>query len=444
MLPSLEAIEREEKLRRLVDFVPALTPTYSRPSHLAPLLERFEAAVRGERQRVCCSAPPRHAKTESVLHVPAFALRRHPELVLAYTTYADRLARSKSRRARSIAEAAGVTLAQTRAVNEWRTAQGGGVLAGGVGGPLTGHGVNLMVVDDPIKNRVEAESGVYREKLLDWFRDVATTRVEPGGSIFVFMTRWHPDDLIGTLTAEGFEYLNLPAIDDAGNALWPGRWPVEELDLRRREVGEYTWASLYQGQPRARGGRVFGDAHVYEARPTSYRSSFGLDLSYAAKVSSDYSVAVKMARAGGKFYVLDCVRRQVSAADWRAECARLGRAEPTASWRWYASGTEQGVATFFREQLTQLKALPPKGDKFVRAIEYAAAWNRGDVLVPRHAPWLDIFVAEHAGFTGVNDRRDDIIDAAVAAFDELSAGPVIVDTELPEAPPPTGLRALAL
>ena len=99
-LDLLRAVEHEKRLRSLPDFISWASPKYMRPTHLEPLLRRFELAVEGVPQRVCCSAPPRNGKTESVLHVPAFALRRKPELTLSYSTYADRLSRSKSRRLR--------------------------------------------------------------------------------------------------------------------------------------------------------------------------------------------------------------------------------------------------------------------------------------------------------------------------------------------------------
>lgn len=419
-LPTEEEVAEELELRDLVRFVPRMSPRYMAPTHLAPLLRRFELAVDGVPQRVCCSAPPRHAKSESVFHVPAFALRRRPEMTLSYSTYGDRLSRKGSRKARALVHAAGVETFGT--INEWRTPSGGGLLAGGVGGPLTGFGVDLAIVDDPIKNRIEAESATYRARLSDWVRDVLLTRIEPGGSVFVFMTRWHQDDLIGELVREGFEYLNFPALSDEGVPLWQQRWSAEAMRARRDEVGEYTWASLYQGEPRARGGRVFGDVHTFDIAPRVYRGAWGLDVSYSAKTSSDYTVAVRMLCVGDTHYVVDMQRWQLHPTAGAPRLKALADAHPSESWRWYASGTEQGSAGFLKASVPKLKALPAVGDKFVRSMRYAAAWNAGKVLLPERAPWLDAFVSEHAGFTGVNDTHDDIIDAAASAFDELSAG----------------------
>lgn len=440
----MAAIEAEERMRDLVQYVPRLSPQYMAPVHLAPLLRRFELAVDGIPQRVCCSAPPRFGKTESMLHVPAFTLRRHPELTLSYSTYADRLSRSKSRKARRLVHAAGIETFGS--VNEWRTEEGGGLLAGGVGGPLTGHGVNIGIVDDALKNRADAESAVKRAGLVDWMHDVLLTRIEPGGSVFVFMTRWHPDDLVGTLVDEGFEFINMPAISDTGESLWPERWPVEALRAREAEVGAYTWASLYQGQPRPRGARVFNDVYTYThaALPVVYRAAAGIDSAYSQAKTADYSAVVKMKRAGGKYYVVDAARVREPAPQFKARLHVLHTAEPLMRWRWYVATSELGAASLFGEGENGAPVVGQvaKADKFVRALRYAAAWNAGDVLLPERAPWLEDFVSEHAGFTGVNDRRDDLIDAAVAAFDELSMGGSTPSVGTPDRAPP--LRSVGM
>jgi predicted phage terminase large subunit-like protein len=420
---KLEDIRAERARRSLSYFVPHTSPEYMEPKHLAPLIECFEKALRGEPQYVVCHAPPRHSKTETTLHYIPWALKQKPELVFSYSTYGDRLSRSKSRKARMLAERAGVRLV-SNSLNEWRTEEGGGLLAGGVGGPLVGYGVNIAIVDDPIKDRLQAESPAYRERLWDWFNDVLFSRIEPEGSCFVFMTRWHPDDLSGRLAKEGWRYICLPAVNENEEALWPERWPLEAL-AKKKARGAYTWASIYQGSPRPRGGSVFGEAHVYTELPKVYQAGFGLDLSYSAKTSSDYSVVVKMLKDGyGKKYVVDVIRRQVRAPKFKKVCRLLHRREPTAPWRWYGSGTEIGSADFFTEapRGIPLEIVPAKGDKFIRAQHYAAEWNAGNILVPRSAPWLDDFLAEHASFTGVGDGEDDQVDAAVACNDVLDGG----------------------
>lgn len=264
----LRAIKTEQARRTkatvrslpLREFVPRVTPAFTSPDHLGELLAYFDR-VEDEPVLACYSVPPRHSKTETVLHGIARMLARHPDWTIAYVSYAADIARSKSKQIRDYALAAGVELRQdSKASHEWRTPQGGGVLATGIGGPLTGHGVRLLVVDDPFKNRQDADSALIRERTCQWFTSTALTRVEPGGSALVVHTRWHRDDLIGRLSRETetrWEVTALPAIDSQGCALWPERWPVEELQKKRKQVGEYDWDSLFQQDPKARKGLVY-------------------------------------------------------------------------------------------------------------------------------------------------------------------------------------------
>lgn len=402
----------------LLEFIPRMSKGYEAPRHLLPLVRELERA-RDEEVRLVVHAPPRHTKTETILHAIAWMLEDEPARTHAFATYSSDLSSSKSRKARILAEAAGVRLASDgNRLGEWRTTAGGGLLATGVGGPLTGHGVSgLLVVDDPVKNRVEAESATMRERVWEWFNDVAYTRLERGGSVIVVMTRWHPDDLAGKLVREsGWRYLRLPALDGNGGALWPSRFPAEKLAEIREQVGEYTWASLYQGEPRSRGGALFTDARTYDALPTEgCRVAIGIDCAYTAKKSSDYSVAVVMAEAKGVFYLLDVLRVQSALPVFRARLDGARAAHPRARTRWYTSSIESEIA-----HMIGVEPQLAREDKFVRAQPVAAAWNAGKILVPKHAPWLDAFLAEVMSFTGVNDDHDDQVDALAAAYDVLA------------------------
>lgn len=393
---------------------------WERPTHLAPLVELLEAAET-EPVRALVSVPPRCGKTETLLAAIAWRLTRHPEHAIAYASYSSDLARSKSRLARDYARMSDVGLRDdTNSVGEWRTTDGGGMLAMGVGAGLTGHGANTLIIDDPTKNRAEAESSRIRDSIYEWFTSTAMTRVEPGGSVIVCHTRWHPDDLIGRLERDAavrWTRINLPAINDEGEALWPSRWPVDAMLRRKAEVGEYDWASLYQGHPRPRGGSVFRDVVLCDEAPSrGYKVSIGIDLAYSTRTHSDYSVAVVMAESGGVYYVLDVIRAQVEAPAFRNALDRLRSRYPTAKPRWYCAGPERGVADLMGE----IDARACTADKFVRAQPVAAAWNAGSIQVVRGGQWLDAFVREVTAFTGVADSHDDQVDALAAAFDAFS------------------------
>jgi predicted phage terminase large subunit-like protein len=429
---------------RLADFILRLSPHRPPPRHVEPLIAVIERA-RQERVRVCVSMPPRHAKSLTVLHGIAWWLKSAPADTLAYFSYADDLARSKSRIARRLALDAGVRLASDSAnLSEWRTIEGGGLLAGGAGGGLTGHGVSgLLVVDDPLKNREEADSPVIRNRVWEWLNEVGYTRME-GASAICIGTRWHQDDLIGRLEATGeWQMLSFPAIAEEadqlgrapGDALWPERFPVEELETIRRQIGEWSFASLYQGLPRPRGTSVFGEPHYFDLSswtPAGARVVIGADPAASEKTSADWSVALVLAIEGrgdrviGR--VLDLWRGQVTIPVFTEQLRRLSR-------RWWNAAIAVEAVGGFRAVPQLLRAVDPllrltevklHGDKFQRAQAVAAAWNDGRVLVPTSAPWLASLLAEVGSFTGVRDAHDDQVDALAHAWNSLQAGTVRV------------------
>jgi phage terminase large subunit-like protein len=447
----------------LMDFIPRVSPGFGRPVHLKPLIEALERAPR-QPTFVVCHAPPRHGKTSAVEHAVAYYMVKNPKVVCGYATYGAELSHSKSREMRDIARRAGVELApDAQGVKEWRTKQGGGLLATGIGGPLTGFGVNVLFVDDPIKNRMEAESGAKKQQLMDWWRDVARTRLEPGGSAVVFATRWTPDDLSGELIRQGWKYIRLPAIADGtqtddravGAALWPERYNEAALEEIRRGSGEYTWASLYQGLPRPRGGTVFhATPGTYAAeqlaevlkRPGGFRRGIGADFAYTKKRSADHSALVTglgvVIEKKKYVYVTHVVRKQIEAPQVAAEGKRLQEQNGRCPALAYVSSIEKGVAQLMAGYGFRVQAELAVADKFTRAQPYAATWNDGRVLLPDTASddpvevarlsWVGVFLAEHLSFTGSDDREDDQVDASAALHDLVtrgSAGP-------PPAPPP--------
>ena len=416
----------------LEQYLLRLSPSYVSPSHLAPLVSEIERVNRGEEVLLVCSSPPRGGKTETLLHSLSWMLERHADWELVYASYNATQARSKSRKGLVIAQRGGLDLL-SKGVLDWRTDSGGGVIARGVGEGITGQGADFAIVDDPHKDRADAESLLKRDRVWDWFNDALFTRRNPSSpkakrprSIIVNMARWHPDDLAGRLIAKGWRHINIPAITQEGDSFWPEIWPVEQLRQTETQLGVYSWASLYMGQPRPRGGSVFGDPWTWTDLPKAYRVGFGLDVAYSAKTSSDYSVIVVVfIDAAGNCYVVDVVRVQLRAPEFVTLVEQQRKKYPGVRANWYVSTTEKGVAHLINPELTWLETslASSKGDKFVRAQPVAAAWNAGRVFVPadskRH-PWVDSFVAEVVNFTGVEDRHDDQVDALAAVFDMLT------------------------
>jgi predicted phage terminase large subunit-like protein len=384
--------------------------------------------------------PPGHAKTLTILRAIAWWLQATPSDTCAYLSYADRQAWGKSKIARDIAEEAGVQLDRyTWSGAEWRTTDGGGLLAAGVDGRVTGQRITgLCVFDDPFKSRMDANSEANREAVWSFYTTVARTRIE-NASILIVQTRWHQDDLIGRLAEkDGWEVINLPAIANdndplgrgPGEALWPSMYPVQEFTEIRGEIGEFEFSALYQGRPIPRGSTVFGTEHYYEQGKldlTGCRIILATDEAASDDTTADYSTICVLAMMGRgietRGYVLDFYRQQVTipqfARDLRAWQIHWGNPKVAVE----SNGAFKVVPQLLREADPNLriKEITALGDKFQRAQPVAAAWNGGRVLVPiptelQPARWLKDFLAEISRFTGVKDAHDDQVDALAHAW----------------------------
>lgn len=355
---------------------------------------------------------------------------------MAYCSYSATFAERKSVEIRELCRRSGVEFDKmSSARDSWKTSEGGGLLARGPGGPLTGEGIHLVVVDDPYRSRAEAESATIRENIWDWWTSVVMTRLEPGASVFVTHTRWHVEDLIGRLIEEqGWPHVNLKAIDDENNPLWPQRYDLDALNARRKEVGPYDWASMYQGEPRPRGGAVFNGTNLYteeqfkrlEDDNKISKYVIGIDMAYTSKTHSDFSVAIVLAfDTERNAYVRRVVRKQTEAPAFADVIKELRLTYNSPPVYWYASGIEKGFADFFAGRGIPVKAETAKDDKFARAQSVAAAWNAGKIFIPQDAPsWADTFTSEVLTFTGLDDRHDDQVDALAAAYIPMARKPV--------------------
>ena len=227
----------------------------------------------GDRQLfIFLLVPPRHGKSEEAsILFPSWFLGRNPDKEIITSSYSADLAQDFGSKTRDIMQSTEysfifpeVALRQdSKSKAKWVTEQGGGYTSVGVGGPLTGRGAHILLIDDPVKSREEADSETIQEKIWEWFRSTAYSRLEPNGVVIIIMQRWHKQDLVGKIEAEfkdrediDLRVLKFPAvaIEDGkqrktGEALWPQRYDEKALATIRRTVGEVNWASQYQQEP---------------------------------------------------------------------------------------------------------------------------------------------------------------------------------------------------
>ncbi|WP_220138500.1 terminase large subunit domain-containing protein, partial [Nocardioides massiliensis] len=157
--------------------------------------------------RLIITMPPQEGKSTRVAKdFPTWVLKHRPWTRIVGASYGQGLANRNGRAIRNLIASnpeLGMSIAADNgSASEWQLAgQDGGLVSVGIGAGLTGRPADLMIIDDPIKDRKEADSEVYRQSVWDWWTDVASTRLAPGAQVVLILTRWHDDDLAGRLLA---------------------------------------------------------------------------------------------------------------------------------------------------------------------------------------------------------------------------------------------------
>lgn len=404
-------------------------------AHQLYLYERLAAVTEGRCRRLMIFMPPRHCKSETVtVRYTAYRLRFDQKMNIIIGCYNQKLANRFSRRIRRLAEDTGVELsAERKAAEEWETKSGGGVRAVGVGGGVTGFGAQLVIIDDPVKSRAQAESSSYRESTMDWFNDDIYTRLEPNAAIILIQTRWHEDDLAGRLIAEmesggeTWEVVSLPALaEDAddplgravGEALCPDRYDVEALSERKVKLGTYSFAALYQQRPIPHEGGAFKRkwfTEFVDEPPKGLRWCRGYDLAASAKTSADHTASFRCAfDADGILYIADGFRLRIDVPAQRKLIFRTIAAEPNTKHvieeALHGQGLVQELKQMREFRRTEIIGVRPREDKFTRALSWMHIAEAGRVRIVR-GPWNEELLDEICRFTGNNDRSDDQVDA---------------------------------
>ena len=269
----------------LLSYSVLMNERYAMPPHLVRIAKELQVVERGENDRLIITLPPRYGKSMLVSeYFPAWFLGKNPDKQIITSTYGQELSSDFGRKVRrqmveplykAIFPDAGLR-DDTQAAHRMSLVGGGEYFAVGAGGPITGRGAHLLLIDDPIKGREEADSPIQRDKVNEWFGAVAYTRLMPGGAIIIVMTRWHEEDLVGYILGRnpsGWRVVDMPAIDESGGALWPERYSKEVLLDIKATLPEYDWSCLYQQNPIPKEGNIF--------KATTFKS--GLASEYAAR-----------------------------------------------------------------------------------------------------------------------------------------------------------------
>lgn len=413
--------------------------------------------------RLIISMPPQEGKSQRASRwFPHWVLTRNPDTRIAIASYEHGVARRWGRAIRtdlSQHPETGLAIADDQgAQHDWRLAgHEGGVYSIGIQGALTGRPVDLLIIDDPFKDRAQAESKTIRDNVWDWWTDVASTRLAPGAPVVLIMTRWHHDDLAGRLLnapdGDRWRFLNIPAQatdDDDVLGREPGEFMVsargrtrEDWERRKVQVGPRTWASLFQGNPTPDQSGVFPSDwpryghEVWTVNDQGQRlvpSTFdrviqSWDLAFKATDTSDFVVGQVWGLSNGKAYLLDMLRRRL---DFTQTCDAI--LATTARWPQaqavFVEDKANGpaVITSLRSRVPGLIPVEPDGGKYARAVAVQPFTAAGAVVLPEAAllPNVQELIDEARDFP--NGQHDDAVDALTQALNHLYLNPLMGNT----------------
>jgi predicted phage terminase large subunit-like protein len=403
--------------------------------------------------------PPRHGKSEKTSkRFPAWYLGRNPKRQIIAASYNSDLATDFGREVKGILSSpefgdvfGDVTLRQdSRASDRMNTSQGGAYFAVGVGTATTGRGAHLGLIDDPFKDREDADSENQREKVWNWYRSTFYTRLMPGGAIVLVQTRWHEDDLAGRLlaqdgTIEGggqWTVLDLPAIDKQGNALWPEWYDTTALKRIEDTIGPREWSALYQQKPQPDDGtyfrREYFDGRRWQSLPALHL--YGTSDFATKDGSGDYTVHhIWGIDSQGDLYLVDRWRGQTTSDVWVERLCDLVELHKPLAWFGEAGPIWRAVEPACMRRLRERKLavrmepLPSIADKPTSARGFQARAAMKRVWLP-DTPEGEAVIDELLRFPA--GKYDDEVDACSKigrALDEVH--PALADK-----PPPKKLE----
>lgn len=449
-MPSIDSVAEELLYRQLakeslIDFSTYIDPTYETPYHIRVLIEHLEAVERGEIRNLIVTMPPRHGKSKqcSILF-PCWYLGRHPTEYIVQAGYAESIALTHSRQARDIfanpnienvfegikyrpeRESQRRIIPERQAASEWGTVQGGRYYAVGVGGGLTGRGFSVGLIDDPVKDRAEAESQTIRDNIWYWYTNVFRTREAPGARKIIINTRWHTDDLVGRLLkaddpkADQWTVLHMPAISPEGKALWPERYDVNWLIQTRTSIGSSDFTAIYQGSPTIAKGNIFKREwwQDYSERPIFRRVIHSWDTAFKTKDRNDYSACTVWGETQTGIYLLDVFRQKLEFPELeRAAKILYDRDRPSVVLVEDKASGQSLIQSLKRGTRIPLLPIKVDSDKTARAYAATPSIEAGRVYLPKSAPWLYDYLEEMSAFP--NGEHDDMVDTTTQVLNWL-------------------------
>lgn len=396
------------------------------------------------------SCPPQHGKSKTISEtLPSWFLMRNPDKKVILVSYGDDLARRFGKanldKVKSFGEIFGVTIDKGKAnAKEFRLAKREGVMiSAGYGAGLTGNRADLIVIDDPVKNRVEADSEKDREKKWNDYVDSIETRMAAGGKLILIMTRWHEDDLAGRLMekrADSVKVINLPCEaeeDDLlgrkpGDALCPEigkdkKWLKALKKNHTDEQGLRSWNALYQGRPTALEGNMlkrdwweYYEYKDYEDGKIPLQSVIiAVDAAFKDEKKNDYVAIGVWGKHNNRYYMLDMINEHLNFTQTIRKIQVMNARFPeTSAILIEDRANGPAIIEMLKNQVARVIAFSPGATKEERVNAISTLIEAGNVYLPKDKKITWAFIDQCASFP--NGKHDDMVDVCSMALIRLN------------------------
>lgn len=454
-----EKLAKTEKILAKIDYEYYLEYVhrglYQHAKHTKLIAKKLEEVEKGKCKRLMIFLPPRHSKSLTVSETfPSFFIGKNLNRRVILVSYGDNLARRFGRANRNKLEEFGNEIFGVKLSNDNFSATNwsingyrGGMVSTGIGGAITGEGADLLIIDDPIKNRKEADSKTYRDMVWHEWQNTLYTRLQPAGAVIIILTRWHEDDLAGRLlnpeygVVEDWDIIRLPALAEEndllgrkeGEPLWPEfGFDLEWAEATKKAIGTRAWVSLYQQRPAPAEGSIVNREwwQFYTERPRYFDEVIqSWDLTFKETNDGSYVVGQVWGRKGADKYLIDQVRARMDFTKTLAAIKSLTAKYPEARLK-LIEDTANGPAIIntLKKEISGIVPVKATGSKEARASAVSPDIEAGNVYLPSPAiaPWIHDFIEEWAAFP--NGQNNDIVDATSQALIRLGEGITDIDS----------------
>lgn len=392
---------------------------------------------------LCLSMPPQHGKSMLITQTyPSYYFMKNPNDRTIIISYGDDLARLFGRKNKEKikefgGELFGYELGKNTDTDMDIKGQRGSIISRGIMAGITGQSADLIIIDDPIKSAIEANSEVYRNRIWEEFLNSIYTRLSAKGKIVIIQTRWNEDDLIGRVMNELSDkslYINIPleAEEDdplgrePGDSLFPEigkdkEWLESTKKVYMTKEGQRSWLALYQGRPTAQGGNLIkrDDFKYYSIMPEKFDQVLqSWDCTFKDSDGSDYVVGQVWGRKGPNKYLLDMVRARMDFPTTMNAILNMTRKWPQAYMKVIedkANGS--AIIQVLSRKVEGIMPVTPRESKLARVQSILPQIECGNVYLPNGAAWLEEFIDECCKFP--NGKHDDMVDAMSQALSKM-------------------------